>query len=62
MPLLQAYGINPQQAAGQPLWKALADAHVEMKDFLRALDEIDWDTEHSAGREHGVKDRSPEGH
>ncbi len=45
VPLLQAYGISPQQAAEQLLGEVLTRAHVNMEEFLRALDEIDWNAE-----------------
>jgi hypothetical protein len=28
-----------------PLWKALTDVHVDVEEFLRALDDIDWSAE-----------------
>lgn len=45
MPVLQSYGISPRQAADKPLWKALTDVHVEIGEFLHALDEIDWNAD-----------------
>ena len=45
MPLLQAYGISPQQAADKPLYEVLTSVHVDVEEFLHALDEIDWNAE-----------------
>ncbi|MBV8706883.1 MAG: hypothetical protein JO182_04840 [Acidobacteriaceae bacterium] len=45
MPVLQSYGISPQQAVDKPLWKALSDVHADVGEFLHALDEIDWNAE-----------------
>jgi hypothetical protein len=45
MPLLQTYGISLQQAADKPLCEVLMDLHVDMGEFLHALDEIDWNAE-----------------
>ena len=45
VPLLQAYGISPQQAAEQPLGEALMEVQVDIEEFWRALDAIDWNAE-----------------
>jgi len=45
VPLLQAYGISPQQAAEQPLGEVLTEAQIDVGEFLQALDKIDWDAE-----------------
>jgi hypothetical protein len=55
MPILQSYGISPQQVLDKPLWKALVDVHVDMDKFLHAVDEIDWSAESLVKEE-----RSPE--
>jgi hypothetical protein len=44
-PVLQSYGISPQQVIDMPLWKALTDVHVDVGEFLHALDDIDWSAE-----------------
>jgi hypothetical protein len=44
--IVQAYGLSLRLVRNEPLWKALADSHVDMKEFLNALDGIDWSTEY----------------
>ena len=45
VPLLQAYGISPQQVADQPLKQVLTEAQVDVEEFWQALDKIDWNAE-----------------
>jgi hypothetical protein len=45
MPVLQSYGISPQHSVDKPLWKALTDVHVDVAEFMQALDGIDWSAE-----------------
>jgi hypothetical protein len=47
-PVLQSYGVSPEKAMDTPLWKALTDVHADVDDFLRALDDIDWNAESSS--------------
>ena len=47
-PVLQSYGVSPQETLDTPLWKALTDAHADVGEFLRALDDIDWNAEFSS--------------
>jgi hypothetical protein len=47
-PVLESYGVSPRQAMDKPLWKALTDAHADVDEFLRALDDIDWNAEFSS--------------
>ena len=44
-PVLQAYGISPQEVMDMPLREALADVHASVDEFLRALNDIDWSAE-----------------
>jgi len=43
--ILQGYGISAALVADEPLWRALMDCHVDVQQFLGALDQIDWNTE-----------------
>jgi hypothetical protein len=45
MPLLQGYGISPQQSSDKSLCEVLTDVHVDLEEFLQALNEIDWNAE-----------------
>ena len=45
MALLQSYGISLPETKDSPLAKALADAHVDVDEFLHAVEEIDWSAE-----------------
>jgi hypothetical protein len=45
MALLQSYGISLPETKDSPLREALADAHVDVDEFLHAVEEIDWSAE-----------------
>jgi predicted RNA-binding protein with EMAP domain len=66
VPVLQSYGISPQEVTDTPLWKALTDVHADVEEFLRALDDIDWSAEFPSEPEQapdgrvGAEDRSQE--
>jgi hypothetical protein len=44
-PVLQAYGLSPDDLTDEPLWRVLTDRHVDVEEFLSALDGIDWGAE-----------------
>lgn len=44
--IFQAFGLSPELVIDEPLWKALTDSHVDPKEFLDALDAIDWSAEY----------------